>query len=123
MKYFTPAEAENTLPLVKKIVADILQAGQTARQLISENAPLNQIALKEIEKQLHELFSELELIGCDYKDWNYEIGLVDFPAMIDNRQVCLCWKSDEPKLMYYHGIHEGFAGRKLIPQELLTNYA
>jgi hypothetical protein len=62
---------------------------------------------------------ELEEIGCFYKDWNFSIGLVDFPAIINGEEVYLCWKTDEEKIIYYHRIHEGFSGRKLIPDYVL----
>jgi hypothetical protein len=42
------------------------------------------------------------------------MGLVDFPAMIDGEEVLLCWRSDEPEVLYYHGLEDGFAGRKKI---------
>jgi len=61
---------------------------------------------------------ELEDIGCYYKDWNFSEGLVDFPAIIDGEEVYLCWKSNEDSIMYYHGINDGFRGRKLIPEYL-----
>jgi hypothetical protein len=39
-------------------------------------------------------------------------GLVDFPARIDGLDVYLCWKLGEDVIEYWHGIDEGFAGRK-----------
>ena len=60
--------------------------------------------------------AELEEIGCHYKDWNFSVGLVDFPGIINGEEVYLCWKTDEEKIIYYHGINEGFRGRKLIPE-------
>src|SRR3989344_3348426 len=70
--------------------------------------------------QLEELFEELELLGCSYKDWNFTVGLVDFPSVIGGQQVFLCWRSDEKELRYYHEIDAGFTGRKLIPKEELS---
>ncbi|MEJ2307316.1 MAG: DUF2203 family protein, partial [candidate division WOR-3 bacterium] len=46
-----------------------------------------------------------------------DIGLVDFPGLIEGREVYLCWKSDEEDIQFYHGVEEGFAGRKPIPKE------
>lgn len=67
------------------------------------------------------LFDELEELGCFYRDWNFEKGLVDFPAIIDGQEVLLCWRSDEPELLYYHDYAAGFAGRKPIPREYLDD--
>lgn len=121
-KYFTPKEAKQTLPLVKKIVKDILDNSfqvKTIAEQMGSAAKEN----PEVQKLLAELdyfMKELEEIGCYYKDWNFSIGLVDFPAMIDGEEVFLCWRSDEEEIMYYHGINEGYAGRKRIPKELFN---
>lgn len=48
--------------------------------------------------------------GCLIKD--LEIGLLDFPAVIDNQDVYLCWKLGEDRIRFYHRQDEGFAGRK-----------
>ena len=117
IKRFNPAEASKTLPLVKKIVNDILKCGRELQELYENDAPREEIESKTVE--LEELTAEVEALGCEYKDWNFEIGLVDFPSVIDDQDVYLCWKSDEPGLMYYHGVNEGFTGRKLIPKTLL----
>jgi hypothetical protein len=50
--------------------------------------------------------------GCVIKD--LDIGLLDFPSIIDNEEVYLCWKLGEDRIRYYHRQDEGFAGRKPI---------
>ena len=121
VKYFTPREAQKTLPLVKKIVKDILDTSFQIRTIaesiggnIEENPTINQLVI-----EMNDYMKELEELGCFYRDWNFSIGLVDFPSVIDNQDVYLCWRSDEPEITYYHGVSEGFAGRKLIPREYL----
>ena len=55
--------------------------------------------------------------GCVIKD--LEVGLLDFPAIIDNQEVYLCWKLGEDRIRFYHRQDEGFAGRKpLDPRDL-----
>lgn len=44
------------------------------------------------------------------------MGLVDFPAILEGEEVLLCWKQGESRIRYYHGRHEGFAGRKELEQ-------
>jgi hypothetical protein len=61
------------------------------------------------------LKSSLERIletGCVIKD--LDLGLLDFPSIIDNEEVYLCWKLGEDRIRYYHRQDEGFAGRKPI---------
>jgi len=114
---FTPAEASRTLPLVRRIVEDILATGQEMRSLAQEKEPTaEQVTTYEARAgSLRDLIAELEDLGCLYKDWNFSEGLVDFPAVIDGQQVLLCWRSDEPDIAFYHGYEDGFAGRKEIP--------
>lgn len=117
-KIFTLPQARKTLPLVKKIVEDILKTGQSIRELSVEmEKPEEDPEINRLMDQLDELFGEIESLGCYYKDWNFTVGLVDFPAKIHNKDVMLCWKSDEEGIEYYHDSESGFAGRKMIPKE------
>jgi hypothetical protein len=50
--------------------------------------------------------------GCVIKD--LDVGLLDFPSIIDNEEVYLCWKLGEDRIRFYHRQDEGFAGRKPI---------
>lgn len=121
IKYFTPKEANKTLPLVKQIVNDIINCGEELRSLvgnIGENADEN-VNVKSLIAKINNYITELEELGCYYKDWNFSIGLVDFPSVIDGEEVMLCWKSDEPDIIYYHGLNDGFGGRKIIPEVYL----
>lgn len=52
----------------------------------------------------------IQSTGCVVKD--LDIGLLDFPARIDNQDVYLCWKLGEDRIRFYHRQDEGFAGRK-----------
>ena len=56
--------------------------------------------------------NELADIGCELKDW--ENGLVDFPARMHRRDVCLCWKLGEAQITQWHEVYAGFAGREPI---------
>ena len=121
-KIFTPQEANRRLPLIKKIVADILEKGQEAKKLLDQiQDEAIQKKIYALQEEIEKLMEELEELGCYFKDWNFEIGLVDFPALIDGDAVLLCWRSDEPDIRWYHGFEEGFSGRKQIPDGLLIN--
>ncbi|HVO72957.1 MAG TPA: DUF2203 domain-containing protein [Ignavibacteriaceae bacterium] len=121
IKHFTPYEAKRTLPLVKRIVKDILETSKEMRLLaddlggeVKDNPVIGKMA-----DDINSFIQEIEEIGCHYKDWNFTIGLVDFPAIIEGREVFLCWRSDEDEIMYYHDLEAGYAGRKLIPREFM----
>ncbi|MCH8126767.1 DUF2203 domain-containing protein [candidate division KSB1 bacterium] len=121
-KYYTPVEASKTLPLVKRIVYDILEIGQRigTLNLMQKDGEADNPEVEELVDKLNGYLAELEQIGCYFKDWNFTIGLVDFPAKINGKEVLLCWRSDEDNLKYYHDIEAGFAGRKLIPREYFS---
>lgn len=127
-KLFTPQEATQTLPLVKRIVEDILGLGQRIREkslAVRESIgagvrPEEDPEVLRLVEQLEELFDEIEILGCYYKDWNFSVGLVDFPAALDGREVLLCWRSDEEGLKYYHDMDAGYAGRKPIPASAIN---
>ncbi|MCS7053393.1 MAG: DUF2203 domain-containing protein [Ignavibacterium sp.] len=122
IKYFTPAEAKRTLPLVKKIVADILSTAKEIKLLAEDfdgDIEKNPDFIK-LYNDIKSFLKELEEIGCYYKDPNFSIGLVDFPSIIDNREVYLCWRSDEDDILYYHEIDAGYLGRKLIPPQYFS---
>ena len=123
LKYFTPSEARKTLPLVRKIVKDILDASREMRLVADEIGEKveNDPRIQKLAGNVDGFMSELEEIGCYFKDWNFSIGLVDFPAIIDGKEVFLCWRSDEDDIIYYHEVEAGFAGRKLIPPEELED--
>lgn len=125
IKYFTPEEANRTLPLVKKIVQDILE--YTSQLKIISDSTIGELdgnrEAQGLISSIKSFMRELEEIGCHYKDWNFSVGLVDFPAIINGNEVYLCWKSDEEQIIYYHGINDGFRGRKLIPEYILDEAA
>ena len=57
----------------------------------------------------------LNELGVQVKD--LDEGLVDFPARRGDEEVLLCWRLGEDEVAYWHGIDEGFAGRKSLPLE------
>jgi hypothetical protein len=118
--HFTPAEANRTLPLVRRVVADLIERGREIRRLAPRQAEDDiRVRVAVLEGEIRALAEELERIGCSYKDWGFEAGLVDFPSEIEGERVLLCWRSDEDSVAWYHTPEAGFAGRTPIPSELL----
>jgi hypothetical protein len=62
----------------------------------------------------------VEELGAVIKD--PRVGLVDFYGRVDGKLVWLCWKYDEEKVMHYHGLDEGFSGRKPILATMRTRH-
>lgn len=66
--------------------------------------------MQELASEQSDYAAELDRIGCELKD--PIIGLVDFPARLEDRVVYLCWKLGEDTIDHWHEIHAGFAGRR-----------
>jgi len=120
-KYFTPAEAGKTLPLVRKIVDDILVISNEIKKKAEQKGSKvdEDPKVKIMIEELRGYFQEIEDLGCYYKDWDFSIGLVDFPSVINGEEVFLCWRSDEEKISWYHPLDKGFSGRNPLPDEYL----
>ena len=120
-RLFTPALANTALPLVSRIVADILDAGRQFRLEEATSGSRDSTRLKQLWREVEGFMAELNNVGCVYKDGDFDLGLVDFPAIIDGKPVLLCWRSDELEVGHYHDSEAGFAGRAPIPAELMTD--
>lgn len=121
-KYFTPNEANKRLPYIKKLVSEILDKGQHLQleQIKNEKGEATEQLLA-LHAEIEELTLELEDLGCFFKDWNFEIGLVDFPAKINGQEVFLCWRSDEAAVRFFHPIEAGYIARQEIPEIYLNS--
>ncbi len=65
--------------------------------------------------KVRDALEQIQAIGCLVKD--LESGLVDFPAILKNEEVYLCWRLGEDRIRFYHRQDEGFSGRKPIDPE------
>jgi hypothetical protein len=63
-------------------------------------------------KRLDTLVHKVKATGVLFKDIN--LGLLDFPALKDGREVYLCWKYGEGEIAFWHEIEAGYAGRRSI---------
>lgn len=75
----------------------------------------NKLRRDQCAENLRTVAQSIQELGCIIKD--LDIGLVDFPTLFRGEEVYLCWKLGEPGIEFWHGTHEGFAGRKPIDQE------
>lgn len=117
---FTLEQANATLPLVRRIVADVVrthgdaaQAQQQFEKVVGtpEQSPV-QARLEAAMHRLEDFVDELSEIGCDLKD--YQTGLIDFTGRHMGRDICLCWKLGEERIAWWHEMSTGFAGRKPV---------
>src|SRR6516164_3923907 len=117
-KYFTPAHANATLPLIRAIVRDVVELTRSLQErhdLLSERHVIDQAHRESFERdkdRMKEYCRELEDLGIELKD--ARAGLIDFPCWMDNREIYLCWRLGEPEVAFWHELDAGFAGRQRL---------
>jgi len=129
-KVFTVQEAEALIPKLEQIVEGLMDHKRNAMEIgqqlsrIQEQLkagdktveatalPNKQTELEFLVKIINEGLDAIEELGAEPKD--LDLGLVDFPTIINGEEVLLCWKYGEKSITHYHGLRDGFAGRKRI---------
>jgi hypothetical protein len=128
VKVFSIAEANRTLPLVSRIVRDIVAEHPRWRQLVAEyevaalaakpewgESPAQarlQAEIDTVARRIDGYVRELHGVGCHLK--SYEDGVVDFYCRHENRLVFLCWRLGEDVVTHWHELDGGFGGRRAI---------
>ena len=122
-KYFTVEEANALLPVVEPVMADLLERRARAAHVYQKVEPLladlrldvGGPLLTELTQDFARIdqgIRQLQGYGCVVKDIN--VGLLDFLANRDGRDVYLCWRYGEPEVGYFHDIHTGFNDRRPV---------
>ncbi len=127
-KYFTLAEANATLPLLRLVLRDVTALAHAMRDRhqrltrLQEGGGLTPAHREEVQgilaefergqEQMRAYEEELAKIHVELKD--YFTGLVDFLALRDGREIYLCWKLGEPTVTHWHELDAGFAGRQQL---------
>ena len=119
-KVFTLQEANRTLPLVSRILRDFVECSREGTGMQREiqstkDKDAAEVLRGRVEGKYAEVegyMEELRNVGCECKD--PRIGLVDFPARLEDRIVLLCWKLGEGEIAHWHELSDGFAGRQPV---------
>jgi hypothetical protein len=123
MTLFTVEQANRTLPLVGRIVADMVQTFDRWREKVRqlELASAGKLADEapgdDLERDAHAFAAEIdgyerELTDLGVRIGDASLGLVDFPCEMSGRLVYLCWRLGEPVVQHWHEKDAGFAGRQ-----------
>lgn len=124
-KCFSVADADRALPLVSRILSDIVAKYRELQQCRRERAALRRQGRRseadlvdargrQAAGRLEEFTAELAELGVQLE--NLEVGLVDFPGRRDGQRVSLCWKLGEPRVRFWHVPNAGFADRLPIDE-------
>jgi hypothetical protein len=138
-KRFTLAEAERLIPRVDVLLrqaiplkAKFTEAERAWTSILEKVSTRGGVVLdrdrtiearnqrEAIAGKLKVVLEEIQELGCLIKD--IDIGLVDFPTLFRGTEVYLCWKMGEPSIAFWHGVDEGFRGRKAIDDDFRQHH-
>lgn len=125
---FTVEDANKTLPLVKRIVSDIVrdywkwqdkvrqfEAAALLRTVDQPNEEADRLEqeAQQLARDIDGYMKEIGQLGVQVK--GLDTGLVDFPGTVNGKPVLLCWQLGEESVQYWHDEEAGFAGRQPLP--------
>jgi hypothetical protein len=128
-RYFSGADVEALIPALTRIMERVMSANAAASEArerlqneqrridLAGGGVLDRRAWQADRDRIERLTAEMQRglgeiaeLGGVTKDLG--LGLVDFLHLRDGREVNLCWKYGEHKITHWHGLDEGYAGRK-----------
>ena len=131
MRYFTAEEANEALEEVRPLTEELVEHRRGLAELQERQVALTaRIAGNGGNVQPHEVqglqerldealagiarcVAQIHELGALVKDLDQ--GLVDFPAQHGDEDVLLCWRLGEEEIGFWHGLEEGFSGRRPLP--------
>ncbi|MGB9766366.1 MAG: DUF2203 domain-containing protein [Sulfurihydrogenibium sp.] len=131
-RYFSIEEANAILPQIKVLAEEIAEKRDEIYYNIMKYEELSELEKTDkeelemmyakskiaiLESEIKELIDTIQNFGVLVK--GIDPVIVDFLSEHEGEEIFLCWKEDEDEIMYWHGINEGFRGRK--PISLLRN--
>jgi hypothetical protein len=132
-QYFTVRAVEALIPSLETLMGRVMEAhAQATRLRASLEAAQREVVLAGgmrlraewwrarragIDKASRELRGSLgDILATGGVPKDLELGLVDFLGLLDGREVNFCWRYGEKRIRFWHGLDEGFGGRKPIPE-------
>jgi len=138
-KRFTLAEAQRLIPHVDRLLRNAVAVkaeydeAEAAIQSFTERVMMmggmdvdRSVALDARNRRdsaagrLRAAIQQVQEVGCIVKD--LDTGLIDFPTLFRGVEVYMCWKLGEPAIEFWHGVEEGFRGRKAIDQDFRDHH-
>jgi len=132
---FTLDEAQSLLPILESLLRTAINAKKLIEEVDAEQQALHHriflnggmsldIVLAaqrkaeraKAEQRAKDAVAEIHATGVQVKD--LDMGLLDFPFEVDGQTILLCWKLGEKSIAHWHGMQEGYAGRKPIDERI-----
>jgi len=133
---FTLSEAQTLLPVLESLLRSAMQAKSLIEEVDGEMQSLaNRVFVNggtlvdivsvvrrkaerdKAAQRAKDAVAEIDATGVQVKD--LDIGLLDFPCVVEGEVILLCWKLGEDGITHWHSTTEGFAGRKPIDERIL----
>ena len=133
---FTLDEAQVLLPVLESLLRRSIEGKQLVEKIDAEFQEVSQriflaggtrvdiahLAVRKGEKEkalqrVKDALAEIDSTGVQVKD--LDVGLLDFPCLVNDQLILLCWKMGEKQITHWHGTEEGFGGRKPIDENIL----
>jgi hypothetical protein len=135
-RYFTVRAIEALIPRLESLMGRVMDVHAEATRLRGAlEAAQREVVLAggmrlrpewwrgrraRIDKATREMRAGLaEILATGGVPKDLELGLVDFLGLVGGREVNLCWRYGEKHIRFWHGLDEGFGGRKAIPENEL----
>lgn len=133
---FTLQEAQVLLPVLENLLKKAIEGKKTIEQVDEDFQQVSQrvflsggcevdiaaLARRKAEKdnatqRVKDALAEISATGVQVKD--LDIGLLDFPCVVEDQVILLCWKLGEKAIEHWHSVEEGFRGRKPIDERII----
>jgi hypothetical protein len=129
--YFTPKEANEALEDLRPLTEELVEhrrallefqarQGSLTARIAGNGGDMEPRELHEVQERVDQevagiarCVAHIHDLGALVKD--LDEGLVDFPARREGEDVLLCWRLGEEQVGYWHGLEEGFSGRRPLP--------
>ncbi|MFZ0333938.1 MAG: DUF2203 domain-containing protein [Candidatus Acidiferrales bacterium] len=130
-RLFNLTEAERTRAELEPVLLEAMEARRRAKAIDEKMTELatriqlsggmrfdyqqagqQRLEQNNLESSIASALEKIHSTGCVVKD--LDVGLLDFPARLNNEDIYYCWRVGEDRIRFYHRQDEGFAGRKPI---------
>jgi hypothetical protein len=133
MKTFTLDEAQSLLPLLESLLKRAIESKKAAEAIEGQLQQLRhriflsgglmvdilsvtrqRAEAETLVRRAKDAVAEIQAIGVQVKD--LETGLLDFPCILNDEVVLLCWKMGEPRIDFWHTVDADFRGRRPVDE-------
>lgn len=140
-RLFTIEEAEALIPRLREELKSVRENQEELKARVRELVHQEELAnvdshvasvaakdtrVNELMKVIRAWFEKIAELGVECK--GIDEGLFDFPCLLEDRIVYLCWKDGEERIEAWHEVDAGFSGRRPLleatkrdRQELMLN--